>query len=164
MEKKIVLRSRKVTFLKTDNEKYGRMIGFTALTVNKNPEEYTRKYVDEDFESTDIVGMSTSIDYEFDQMEGNEVHEKLIDITDNEKLGDDAVVELVTVDFTKETAGGYEAAQRSFAVIPESDGDGTEAYKYSGTFRVKGPRIKGIASSDDGWKTCTFIEDDDLEI
>jgi len=33
-----------------------------------------------------------------------------------------------------------------------------EAYKYSGTFRVKGEKVFGTAESTDDWQTCTFKE------
>lgn len=155
-----VLRSRKKAYLSTDEGNFSRMRGFTALTTNKNPIEYTRKYVDDDFETTDIIGMSTSMDFEFDQMLNDPVHERLVDIIDKEKLGDDAVVSIVVVDFTQAgtTEDSFVAVKREFAVVPDSEGDGTEAYKYSGTFRVKGERIEGEATSSDGWETCTFIE------
>lgn len=157
---KLVIRSRKVTFMETGIDEFTRMKGFTNMATNKNPEEYSRKYVDEDFETTDVVGMSTSIEYEFDLFEDNPVHKTLVDISDKEKLGDDAVVDIVVVDFTEEDlVGGYKAVKRAFAVVPESDGDGTEAYTYGGNFKVKGERIEGVATSDDDWQTCIFVAD-----
>lgn len=157
---KLVIRSKKVAFMETATDTFKRMTGFTSMATSKNPQEYTRKYVDEDHETTDVVGMSTSMDYEFDQYEGNEVHKKLAEIADEEMLGDDAVVNIVVVDFTeKEGEGSFKAVKRAFAVVPEGDGDGTEAYTYSGTFKVKGERIKGTATSSDNWETCTFVED-----
>ncbi|HSH35517.1 hypothetical protein [Schnuerera sp.] len=158
---KLVMRSKKKAFMEVETGNFERMKGFTALTTNKNPAEYTRKYVDESFETTDIVGMSTSIDYEFDQMLENAVHDKIIDITESEKLGDDAVVSILVVDFTQsEVGGGYRAVKRDFAVVPSTDGDGTNAYQYAGTFRVKGERVEGVATSEDDFeKTCTFVAD-----
>lgn len=159
MSKQIVLRSKKVAFMETTEGKFGRMQGFTSLTTNKNPQEYSRQYVDEAFETTDIVGMSTSMDYEFDQMKGNAVHDEIIDVSDNEKLGQDAVREIVVVDLSAQDGGETApATKRPFAIVPESDGDGTEAYKYSGTFRVQGERVEGTATTTDNWKTITFEE------
>lgn len=156
---RLVIRSKKVAFMETNDGDFVRMKGFTALATNKNPEEYTRKYVDEDSERTDVVGMSVSMDYEFDLFEDNPVHQKIVSISDEERLGDDAVVNIVVVDFTKKEGEGYVATKRPFAVIPETEGDSDEAYTYSGTLRVNGNRVKGIAISDDNWLTCTFIED-----
>lgn len=156
-----VSRSKKKAFLNITNGDYSRMRGFTSLTTNKNPMEYTRQYVDEDFETTDIVGMSTSMDFEFDQMADDPVHDKLVEIIDKEKLGDDAIVSIVVVDFTQAGAGAdsFVATQRDFVVVPETEGDGTEAYKYSGTFRVKGDVVEGEATTTDEWKTITFTEE-----
>jgi len=150
-------RSSKIAFLQADNNFY-RMKGFTSLSTNKNAGEYTRQYVDEDFETTDVVRISTSMDFNFDYMPSNQVHEKLVEIIDGEKIGDDAVVSILVVDFSQAgtTEGSYVAVKRDFAVIPGTEGDSLDAYTYSGTFRVKGPRIEGEATSTDDWQTCTF--------
>jgi len=151
-------RSSKIAFLQAE-DKFYRMKGFTSLSTNKNAGEYTRQYVDEDFETTDVVRISTSMDFNFDYMPSNQVHEKLVEIIDGEKIGDDAVVSILIVDFSQAgtTEGSYVAVKRDFAVIPGTEGDSLDAYTYSGTFRVKGPRIEGEATSTDDWQTCTFI-------
>lgn len=151
-------RSSKVAFLQVD-DKFYRMKGFTSLSINKNAGEYTRQYVDEDFETTDVVRISTSMDFNFDYMPSNPVHEKLVEIIDGEKIGDDAIVSILIVDFSQAgaTEDSYVAVKRDFAVIPGTEGDSLDAYTYSGTFRVKGPRIEGEATSTDDWQTCTFI-------
>lgn len=150
-------RSDKVAYLKTGDNEYHRMKGFTALTKNFNPEEYARKYVDETFETTDVVGISVSLDFEFDQRKNDPVHQVLVDIIENEKLGDDASVTILSVDFSEEDGEGFKAVEREFSVIPESGGDGTEFYKYGGSFMVKGERILGTAKSENDFKTsCTF--------
>lgn len=154
----MITRNKKVMFLETDEGTFARMQGFTSMTTNKNPKEYTRQYVDEEYEVTDIIGISTSVDYTFDQLKGNEVHDKLVEIIDNELIGEEAVVKLLKVDFTKEATPGtsYDATMREFAVIPETEGDSLEAYTYGGTFRVKGAKIDGTATTEDGWKTAKF--------
>ena len=47
-------------------------------------------------------------------------------------MGSDAVREIVIVDFTKQDTKktGFEARKREYAVIPSTDGDGTDAYTY----------------------------------
>lgn len=154
----LVLRSKKVSYMETTADEFERMIGFTALTTNKNPEEYTRKYVDEDHETTDIIGMSTAMEYEFDQMKGNKVHDGIIEITDKEMLGKEAVKDIVVVDFTTldDVENTADAVKRSFTVVPESDGDGTEAYRYTGSFRVKSGRVEGTVTTTDDWETVKF--------
>lgn len=154
----MIARSKKVMFMETTTDTFERMKGFTSMTINKNAKEYTRQYVDENFEITDITGISTSIDYNFDQIEGNDVHDKLIEIIDEEMIGEDAVVGMLAVDFTDETTPDttYAAVKRTFAVIPATEGDSLDAYTYAGTFRVKTDRIKGTATTTDDWKTAVF--------
>ncbi len=104
---KIVKRSDKVAFLEVPSitgEGAGvnyRMKGFKSLSKKRNPKEYTRQYVDEAFETTDIVGISISQDFEFDQVKDSPLHDYLVDIIENEKLGSDAMVNIVQVDFSK---------------------------------------------------------------
>lgn len=156
-----VKRQDKVMFLEGTASDFNRMKGFTTITTNKNPIEYSRHYVDEAFETTDVVGMSPSIDWEFDQKADDETHMKLTDIIDDEKIGDDAVIDLLQVDLTQAGTGedSFVATKRAFAVIPGSEGSNINAYTYSGTFRVKGERILGEATSTDNWETCTFTPD-----
>ena len=45
---------------------FTRMKGFTELSGSKNPTEYSRQYVDEIFESTDVTGYSPSWSFAFD--------------------------------------------------------------------------------------------------
>ena len=115
-DRKLVKRSDKVSFLgcvKDGSETFNRMRGFTTLSSSKNPTEYSRRYVDEEFETTDVTGYSPSIDFGFDQYTGDVVHEEMVDILDNEKLGTEARRNIVTVDFSKSTGeGNYNAVKR----------------------------------------------------
>ncbi|MCR1897814.1 hypothetical protein NSA47_02275 [Irregularibacter muris] len=159
-------RNKKVAFLDGEAGTFNRMKGFTALSTNKNPKEYTRQYIDEAFETTDVVAISTSIDFTFDQMQNDPVHEKLVDIIDKEKIGDGAMVTLAVVDLTQPgtTENSFKAVKRDFVVVPGTEGDNVDAYTYGGTFKVKGSRIEGEATSTDGWETCTFTKDDEAGI
>ena len=139
---------------------YHRMQGFTSLTTTKNPKEYTRQYVDEEFEQTDVVGYSPSIAYTFDRYDGNAVHEDIARITNGELTGNDALVEILVVDTTDtQSGGGCTAVKRTYAVIPDSEGDSMDAYTYSGNFRVKGDRVTGTATVSSDGLTATFTED-----
>lgn len=143
----LVMRADRVLFMKVGEECH-RMKGFTAGTKNMNPTEYTRKYIDETFERTTPTGMSVSIDFTFDMMKGNPVHEALAEIIDGEKLGSASVVTLVEVMFDKmEEDGKIPAIMRDFSVIGSTAGDGTDAYVYSGAFRVEGDREEIIATA-----------------
>ena len=153
-----VTRQQKVMFLEGSSDTFNRMKGFKTLATDKNPIEYTRQYVDEAFETTDVVAISTSTEFEFDQRSGDTVHEKLTDIIDEEKIGDNAVVKLLQVDLSglEDDALTAPATARPFTVIPGTEGGELEAYTYSGTFRVKGDKVKGTATTEDSWETCTF--------
>lgn len=162
----LMKRSDKVAFYgikaaEGDTYTYHRMQGFTDISTSKNPIEYSRQYVDEEFEQSDVVGYSPSISYGFDQFAGNEVHEDIVKISDDELLGTEAVRPIVMVDMSKAGTpeGSFAAVKRDFAVIPDSEGDSTDAYTYSGNLKVKGDKIKGTATSADGWQTITFTEE-----
>lgn len=157
---KIVKRSDKVAFLNvgtSENKNFQRMRKFTEISTSKNPTEYSRRYVDEDAETTDITGYGEEKSYAFDQYTNNPVHEKIAKITDDELTGDDATVETLVVDKTKVVEGGYEARLRKYAVVPDSDGDSTDAYTYSGSLKAKGTFEKVTATISDDGKTATIV-------
>ncbi len=152
----IVKRSGRLPFYQVDDS-FRRMLGFTELSTSKKPTTYSRRYIDEDFERSDIVGYSTEIAYSFDMFTGDAVHEDIAAIADGELLGAAAVRTLVLVDFTKPADnGGYVAVKRSFTVVPDSEGDSTDAYTYSGSMKAADTPVQGTAKSEDDWQTCTF--------
>lgn len=154
----IVKRNGKVAFYHI-GESYYRMKGFTEFTTNKSPIEYSRQYIDEEFKHNDVVGYDTSVSFSFDLMKDNNVHLDIAGIFDSEKTGESAVREIVVVDFTDEkSTGKYAAYKRSFTVMPESEGDSTDAYTYNGTLRVSGGLTVGTAQSTDDFETITFTE------
>lgn len=153
----------------TDTVTYTRMKGFTSLTESKNPIEYSRHYVDEAFETTDVTGMSSSYDFQFDLQTPNDVLTDMAGIIDGEKLGTDAVRSFVSVDFHKPVSGSqgaYEAVERQYTIVGDSIGDGTDALVYSGTLRVQTKRVTGKATiatptggDKDSVETITFTAD-----
>lgn len=154
--KSIVARHKKVAFygvLSSDGtEKFLRMPKFTQLSQSKNPIEYSRQYVDEPFQETDITGYSPSISYAFDFHRNCEVQKDIVNITDNELIADDAVRNIVIVDVDEGTA-----IKRAYAIMPSTEGDNINIYTYSGTFKCKGEKIHGTATSEDNWQTITFM-------
>ncbi len=160
-ERKLVKRSDKVSFfgnVSNGTETFNRMRGFTTMSGSKNPMEYSRQYVDEEFETTDVTGYSPSIEFGFDQYSGDAVHDEMVEILDNEKTGTEARRNIVTVDFSQpgETAGTYKAVKREYAIIGDSEGDSMDAYTYSGTFRSTGKRIEGTATLNSDSSVATF--------
>ena len=124
--------------------------GFTSLTESKNPNEYSRHYVHEATERTDVVGYATQIDYTTDTYTENAVIEKIAQVSDQELTGTDAQVEILNVNLFKDsgTSGthAYEAFKRTYAIIPDNKGDGTDALIYSGSFKAVGDIVKGTFS------------------
>ena len=99
-KKKLVGRHKRVAFMDVagDGKTYTRMTGFTSMSESKNASEYSRHYVDEESERTDVVGYAPSNDYEFDRYTNDPVQQKIAEITDDELLGSDAQVSIVVVD------------------------------------------------------------------
>lgn len=162
MARTLVKRSDKVSFLGCldgNTETFNRMRGFTTLSGSKNSIEYSRQYVDEEFETTDVVGFSPSMDFAFDQYTDDEAHTEMVEILDNEYTGTDARRNIVTVDFSQPSGNGYKATKREYAIIGDSEGDSTDAYTYSGTFRSTGKRITGTATVSSDGSVATFTED-----
>lgn len=133
---------------------YKRMKGFDTISTAKNPKEYSRQYIDEEFEQTDVVGYTPVISFGFDQFTDNAVHTDIAAIFDGEKTGSDAVRSILIVDLSNDNA----AIKRDFAVVAETEGDKTDAYTYSGSFRAKGASSFGTAVTLDDWQTATFVE------
>ncbi len=147
MKGNIVQRAKKLAFYGVPQENktvFHRMKGFTKLETEKNPSEYSRQYVDELFQETDVTGYSPSVLYEFDRYADDPVHQDMVLLTDREMIGDDAVRTLIMADLAMPNGdGSFPAIMRDFAVIPDSEGDGTDAYIYTGSFRAKGEKVIG---------------------
>ena len=149
-----------VNFMKDkEGEICKRMTGFTDGGRSLNSTTYDRRYIDEKTERSDVVSYSTEIAYAFDRMTDNSVHDRIAEIHDKEMVGQ--TVEIVTVNFNEKgtTDGTFKARKRVYSVVPDSDGDNTDAYTYSGAFKANGDQVEGTATSDDDWKTCTFTAD-----
>lgn len=134
---------------------FHRMRGFDDITTSKNPKEYSRQYIDEEFEQTDVIGYTPSVSFGFDRFSDDPVHDDIVSIFDHERVGIDAVrpIIMVNVDDSEQNA-----IKRDFSVIAESEGSGLDLYKYSGSLRVKGEKLIGTATTDDDWQTCNFVE------
>ena len=160
MSEKLVKRSDKVAFMNVgtvEAPEFQRMRKFTDISTSKNPVEYSRRYVDEESEQTDTTGYAEEKSYAFDQYTENTVHEKIANITDNELTGDEATVQVLVVDKSKTVDnGGFEARLRTYAVVPDTDGNSTDAYTYSGSLKAKGAFEKVTATLSADEKTATI--------
>ena len=139
---------------------YRRMEKFTQFAHSKNPIEYSRQYVDEPFQQTDVVGFSPSYAYAFDKHKDLPVQEDIIDITNGEKLGEDAVRSIIIVDTTEATGSDETftgtAFKRDYSVIPNSEGDNINVYTYSGNLKAHGEQTEVSVTSSDDWQTVTI--------
>ncbi len=123
--------------------------GFTSLKESKNPQEYTRKYVNNKSETTDVTGFSPSIDYALDVYSESPVISVFVKICDDELIGTDAQVTITNVNrWQVDDAGKCTAYQRKYAVIPSDKGDGTSALNYNGTMKSAGDVVKGTFDLD----------------
>ena len=145
---------------------FTRMKYFTDLSISKNPIEYSRRYVDEKTERSDVVGYAPSISYSFDEYSDDLVLADIVSISDGEMVGTDTHRDIILVDFSKEVSGGYSAVKRTFSIIPDSEGDSTDAYTYSGNLKSVGEIVKGVAkiatpadATPEKVLTITFTED-----
>lgn len=157
----VLRRADKVAFAGTalDATKYLRMHGFTDLGNSKNAKTYNRQYVDEQGEREDVTGYAPEKSYAFDDTKGDKVQEKFKSVADDELTGTAAQIPIVTVDFSQPKNSGYVARKRVYSIIPDSDGDSTDAYTYSGSLKSVPQFEKGIATSDDNWESCSFAVD-----
>ena len=157
---KISKRNEKVAFFGMDSRdsSFARMRGFTEFSINKNPIEYSRKYIDEQTERSDVVAYAPSISYSFDKFSDDFVHKELINISDNEMVGNDATRDILIVDFSTDE-DVKDAICRNWTIIPDGEGKDPNAYTYSGTLKANGDIIFGTVVSTDGWQTCSFLAD-----
>ncbi len=134
---------------------YHRMKKFTQFTHSKNPIEYSRQYVDEPFQQTDVVGFSPSYDYAFDRHKNLAVQSDIVKITNGELIGDEAVRTIIIVDTSDPEAT---ACKRDYAVIPNSEGDNINIYTYSGSLKARGEKTEVKVSTNDNYQTITLTD------
>ena len=144
-QEKLKKRSGIVAFMMCGSgPNFTRMQHFTSMAKSMNAKEYTRAEVDVDGDVTDVTGYAPSIAYAFDRYLGNKVHDEIVKICNEELKGTDAVrkVVLVDMDSDPESTGTYQAQLRSYAVVPDTEGDSTDAYTYAGNLKSNGQNEK----------------------
>ena len=156
----MIKRSEKLAFMEVgdgENKVFKRMTGFTEFSLSKNPKEYSRKYIDEDMERSEVVGYSPVISYKFDTDPSNSVHQFLTKVADYELLGENAECNIIVADLSSlDEQGGAKAIMRKFSIIPQNEGDDKDTYTVSGSFKAAGVKTFGIATTTDSWQTVTF--------
>ncbi|MBQ8824107.1 MAG: hypothetical protein IJZ64_02635 [Ruminococcus sp.] len=164
----VVKRSEKLAFWGVgfvNSTHFVRVEAFTEMAFSKNAIEYTRRYVDEDTDRTDVTGYSESISYNFDRYVGHPVLEDLVSITENEKTGVAAVRVVAVVDLTTAVGMGNGVARAevrrcTYTIVPDSNGNTNDCMTYSGNIKIRGVKegIKNTlyAYSSDNWETIYF--------
>lgn len=133
---------------------FQRMKGFTDGGKSLNSSTYDRRYIDEKTERSDVIAYATEIAYGFDRIKGDAVTEMLAKVHDDEIVG--FTRPIVTVNFNEPVeGGGFKAKMRNWSVQPDSDGDSTDAYTYSGAFKANGSIITGVAKVVEGSENDT---------
>ena len=131
--------------------------GFTDMTESKNPIEYSRKYIHEKSERTDVTGYSPSLSYSMDYYSDDPVAAEIRAVTDDELVGSDAQREVILVDlFDGDETNGYTAYKRMYAIIPDGKGSGTDALIYTGNMNAAGEKVKGTFKLPDGQTDGVF--------
>lgn len=157
----MVKRSERLAFMRVidgNTPVYKRMTGFTEFAISNNPKEYTRKYIDENTERSDVVAYSPTVSYKFDMESGNLVHEFFASVSENEYCGESAECSIIIADLSKYDVSGTPAVMRTFSIIPQNEGDDKDAYTVSGTLKAVGRRTLGRVKTADKWQTVTFEE------
>ena len=117
--------------------------GFTNLAESKNAKEYSRQYIHEYTARTDVVGYAPSLAYSVDAHTNNPVIKKIMEVTDKELTGSDAVVPVVAVNtFEEVETDKCKAYKRNYSIIPDGKADGTDALVYTGTLRAVGDPVE----------------------
>lgn len=130
--------------------------GFTSFAEAKNPKEYSRQYVHEKTERADVVGFAPSIAYSADMHSGDPCVERVAKAHDEEQIGNDAHVEIVAVNMWEKGEGEntYVGYKRTYSIIPDSKGDGTDALIYNGNMKAVGESEKvSVTIGSDGTAT-----------
>lgn len=129
--------------------------GFTSFPESKGAKEYTRKYICDSTERSDVIGYAPSRAYSCDAIDDNPVCAEIMKITDNEAVGEAAQRSVIAVNTWEEADGACVAYKRTYAIVPDTKGDGTDTLIYSGTMKAVSNLIKGTFDR----KTKTFEPD-----
>ena len=156
-QKKLVMRYQFESYMKCtldDNKDKLCLIGegFTSFPESKNPAEYTRKYICDQTERSDVIGYAPSIEYSTDCISGDPVVAEILYVHDNELVGSDTHRDVVNVNRWKEKEGKCPAKMRTYAIIPNQKADGTDALVYTGTMKAVSDIVDGTFDV----KTSTF--------
>lgn len=135
----LVLRAKMQHYMKVGSPLAFNLVGdgFTAFAESKNAKEYSRQYVHQSTEITDVIGFAPSMAYTSELYTEDPVCQHIAKVTDNELVGASARVEVVEVHLWDSAgANTYKAFKRTYAIVPDGKGDGVEALVYTGNMKA----------------------------
>ena len=119
--------------------------GFTKLVNNKEPTEYTRKFVNRLTQTTDVIKYQSEIVYEIDVMSRDEVIQRILHLTDGERRRT-AITDIVTVTTNDVVARPHvcKATRRQYKIVPNSIGDDVQILRVTGKMVTIGETENGF--------------------
>ena len=125
--------------------------GFTQFAESKNPQTYSRKYINHKSQSNDVIGYAPSYAYSCDCISDDPVVREITKVHDGELIGNDARRDVVFINRWDEASNGaYPAKKRTFAIIPNQKADGTDAMVYTGQIDAVTDFVEGTFNPDTG--------------
>lgn len=118
--------------------------GFTNLTQLKEPSEYTRKFINEENTTTDVIRYASEVQYEVDVFSQNPVIRMILGITDAELLSVRTDVVTVYADDIVAKPAYCTAFRRRYLIVPEQLGEDVEVLRTSGRMIAYGEKEDGF--------------------
>ena len=119
--------------------------GFRKLSQVKEPSEYTRRFVNESTDTTDIIKYNAEIAYEIDVFSDDPCVRRIVHITDGERRGQKARTDIITL-FTEDVVAlpyVCKASKRRYAIVPDRIGDDISVLQTSGKMVALDEKIEG---------------------
>lgn len=118
--------------------------GFTQFAESKNPQTYSRKYINHKSQSNDVTGYAPSYAYSCDTITDDPVVQEVIKIHDGELIGEEARRDIVFVNrYDEGDETSFPAKKRTFSIIPNQKADGTDALVYTGQMDAYSDIVEG---------------------
>lgn len=118
--------------------------GFTNLTQLKEPSEYTRKFINDENTTTDVIRYASEVQYEVDVFSPNPVIRMILTITDEELLSVRTDVVTVYADDIVARPAYCTAFRRRYLIVPEQIGDDVDVLRTGGRMIAYGEKEDGF--------------------
>lgn len=118
--------------------------GFTNLVQLKEPTEYTRKFINAENTTTDIIRYASEVQYEVDVFSADPVIRMILGITDAELLSVRTDVVTVYADDIVARPAYCIAFRRKYLIIPERLGEDVDVLRTGGRMVAYGEKEYGF--------------------